>query len=106
MTSVFRASGGRFRAMASGGCTRGRFPPSPTWTQASALARLVHDELEAFGTGGGPELTDGDMRNALLGLRAVLERVGISDFDVPFRNLTTFRSFWTREGARVLTSPP
>ena len=50
---------------------------------AVALARLVHDELEAFGTGGGEELEDGAMREAILALRAVTDRLGIVNLDIP-----------------------
>ena len=64
------------------------------------LARLIHDELEAFGTGGGGMLEDAEIREALLALRAVTQRLGMSDFAVPFRDFTTFRNYWIREGAR------
>jgi hypothetical protein len=63
------------------------------------LARLIHDDLETYGTSGGAEMDDGEMREALLALRAVVERLGIDDFDVPFRDFSTFRSWWLREGA-------
>jgi hypothetical protein len=62
---------------------------------AVALARLIHDELEAFGTGGGELLIDEDMREALLALIAVTGRLGLS-FDAPFRNFTTFKSYWLK----------
>jgi hypothetical protein len=67
---------------------------------AVLLARLVHQDLESFGTAGGNELTDDDMRTALQALRAVAERVGVSGFDPPFRDFTQFRSWWIRNGAR------
>lgn len=41
---------------------------------AVPLARLVHNELEAYGTRGGQELRDEDMGVALLALRAILDR--------------------------------
>jgi hypothetical protein len=53
---------------------------------AVALARLVHDELEAFGTDGNPQLSEGEIRDALLALRAVAKRVGLGEIDIPFRN--------------------
>ena len=37
------------------------------------------------------------MAVALLALRAVTKRLGL-DFDPPYRNLSTFRSFWMRNG--------
>jgi hypothetical protein len=66
---------------------------------AVGLARLIHDELEAFGTGGGEVLDDADMREALQALRAVCGRLGAGMPDVPFRDFTTFRSYWIRTGA-------
>jgi len=67
---------------------------------AVPLARLVHDELEAFGTDGGGLMDNTDMREALLALLAVITRLGITAFEqLPFRDLATFRTFWIREGA-------
>lgn len=65
---------------------------------AVALARLVHDEFETFGTGGNPYADDEDSARALLALRQVLKRLRI-EFDPPFRDFRTFRQFWIREGA-------
>lgn len=65
---------------------------------AAALAGLVHDELTAFGTGGGQKLTDDQMAAALAALRAVAKRLGV-DFEPPYRNFTAFRSYWIRRGA-------
>lgn len=61
---------------------------------AVALARLIHDDLEAFGTEGGEELTDAQMRESLLALRSSLKRLGLDRFEVPFRDFKTFRSYW------------
>ena len=61
---------------------------------AVALARLVHDDLEAFGTDGGEELTEAQMRESLLALRNVLRRLGLEQFEVPFRDFKTFKSYW------------
>jgi hypothetical protein len=44
-------------------------------------------------------LKDADMRDALVALRAVTDRLGLA-LDIPFRDFSTFRSYWTREGAR------
>jgi hypothetical protein len=63
---------------------------------AVALARLVHDDLEAFGTGGGEQMDEAEMREALLCLRAVVDRIGIDEFDLPFRDYGTFKSYWLR----------
>lgn len=68
---------------------------------ARGLARLVHDDLERFGTQGGEQLTEQQMREALLSLRAVAARAGVSSdvFDPPFRDYSTFRNHWTASGA-------
>ena len=67
-----------------------------------ALARLVHDEFESFGTGANPyadgRMDDDDSARALLALRQLLNRLRI-DFTPPFRDFRTFRRFWIREGA-------
>ena len=65
---------------------------------AKVLAELVHDELIAFGTSGGEKLTDEEMAAALVALRAVTKRLG-AEFNPPYRNFTTFRTFWQRRGA-------
>lgn len=65
---------------------------------AIALVDLVHPELEAFGTGGGESLTNAHIGLALRTLNAVLARLGMGT-DLPFRDFTTFRSYWLREGA-------
>ena len=65
---------------------------------AVGLARLCHDELEAFGTGGGERLTNDTARAALRALRATTTRLG-TDFDPPFHDLATFKSHWLRTGA-------
>ncbi|HEX5174241.1 MAG TPA: hypothetical protein VFV91_08875 [Gaiellaceae bacterium] len=66
---------------------------------AVPLARLVHDDLERYGTSGGTEMTEEGIREALLALRAVVDRVGVSDFEVPFRDFGTFRSWWLKNNA-------
>lgn len=67
---------------------------------AVPLARLVHDELERYGTDGGQELGEDDIRAALQALRAVAGRVGCSDFDPQFRDFGGFRTWWIRKDAR------
>jgi hypothetical protein len=44
-------------------------------------------------------MDDADMREALQALRAVIKRLGTVDLNVPFRDFTTFRSYWIRTGA-------
>ena len=43
---------------------------------AVALARLVHDELEVYGTSGNQALEDPEMREALIALSAINKRLG------------------------------
>jgi hypothetical protein len=64
-----------------------------------ALARLVHDDLEAYGTGGGEQLSEAEMRDALLALHAVAKRVGLGELQIPFRDYASFRSYWLRNDA-------
>ncbi|MCX0272884.1 hypothetical protein NLM24_19660 [Nocardia zapadnayensis] len=65
---------------------------------AIPLLDLVHDELLAFGTRGGEQLDDSELEAALFALRAVTQRVGV-DFEPPFRNFTTFKTYWIRNDA-------
>lgn len=90
----------RFRREFVAQLRRGPVEDSPDIEVAVALARLVHDDLEAFGTGGGQVLTEQDIREALIALRAIVQRVGIQDLDVPFRDYTSFKTYWLRSGAR------
>lgn len=62
---------------------------------AIALAQLVHDELESHGTDGRERLGEPQIALAIRTLRAVLRRLGI-EFDPPFRNFSSFRSYWIR----------
>ena len=67
-------------------------------TAALALLDLVHEELEAYGTGGGERLTDAQMALAIRAVEAVARRVGVR-LQIPFRDFTRFRSYWGRNGA-------
>jgi hypothetical protein len=75
---------------------RGRVEGRPDVEVAGGLARLIHDDLEKFGTAGGAELTESEMRDAILALRSVLDRIGVNDFNLPFRDFSSFRSYWLR----------
>jgi len=79
---------------------RGPIPNHDDIEVAVALARLVHDELERFGTDSGNEMGNDQIRLALRSLRATLERMGITDFDVPFRDFGTFYRWWVSKGAK------
>lgn len=60
---------------------------------AVALCQLVHEELEAYGTSGGEKLTDDEIATSVRALMAVTKRLGV-DFDPPYRNFSSFRSYW------------
>lgn len=60
-----------------------------------ALAQLVHDELESYGTNGQQRLDEQQMALAIRALNAVLKRLGVQ-FELPCRNFSTFRTFWIR----------
>lgn len=66
-------------------------------TVAIALTQMAHKEFEAYGTDGRERLSDPDAQLVLQSLRACLRRLGI-DFKPPWRDLTTFRSHWLKEG--------
>jgi hypothetical protein len=75
--------------------------PVEGWTDvelAIGLTELVHTQLQGFGTDSSHTLDDDEISAAILALRAVLRRLTIQ-FDLPFRNFTTFRSHWIRNGA-------
>lgn len=78
---------------------RGPIPNREDIEVGVPLARLVHDDLERYGTSGDPEMTEQGIREALLALRAVVDRLGIADFEVPFRDFGTFRSWWLKNDA-------
>lgn len=65
---------------------------------AVPLARLVHDEFEAYGTDGSQDVTETQSRGVMSALRAVLGRLGVS-FSPPFADFPDFRSYWRRHGA-------
>jgi hypothetical protein len=78
---------------------RGPIPDREDIEVAVPLARLVHDDLERYGTSGNTEMTEHGMREALLALRAVIDRLGVTDFEVPFRDFGTFKGWWLKNDA-------
>lgn len=62
---------------------------------AIALTHLVWDDLIAYGTGGGETLDDKQIAIAQRALTATLGRLGIK-LDLPWRDFTSFRSYWLR----------
>jgi hypothetical protein len=77
-----------------------RSGPSPDHSDievAVALARLVHDEYEKFGTEGHQILTESQSRDAMLTLHVVLKRLGIDDFSPAYRDFSSFKIYWKRK---------
>ena len=73
--------------------------PLVTDTQvAEGLLELAHNELVGYGTDGSNELDDKQIALVIRALEAVTWRLGVP-IKLPFRNFTTFRSYWIREGA-------
>lgn len=60
---------------------------------AITLTRLVHGELEAYGTGGDEQMSEEQIELAQRCLRAVLERHSIG-MRLPWRNFAGFRTYW------------
>ena len=69
---------------------RGPLPGDDDLATAISLARLTHQEYQAFGTNGSQQWTDEDSRIALRALRLVLDRHGI-EFRPPWRDFHAFR---------------
>lgn len=66
---------------------------------APELTTLIHEELRRFGTGGTPLMSDADIRIALQALHATVSRIGVPPANVPFRDFSTFKEYWNRQGA-------
>ena len=64
---------------------------------AIALAQLVDQEFESFGTDSKQSITDAGSKEAVRTLRAVTTRLGIS-FEPPFRDFPSFRAYWGSHG--------
>lgn len=60
---------------------------------AIALAHLVHDELESYGTNANQRLDEHAIALAIRALHAILKRLAVQ-FDLPYRNFATFRTYW------------
>lgn len=75
--------------------SRGPLADFPDIEVAVALARLIHNEYELYGTSG--SALDREASGLLLRtLGRTLDRLGIKDFAVPFRDFDTFRTYWNR----------
>src|SRR5262249_32890791 len=62
------------------------------------LLDLMESELVAYGTEGSNKLDDQQLTLAIRALEAVTRRLGMP-LKLPFRNFTSFRSYWIRQGA-------
>lgn len=78
--------------------TRGPLGSHSDVEVAVALARFAHEEFEGHGTGGA-DITQEDSVVVIRALQAILARLGISTFDPPFRDFTTFSKYWRSAGA-------
>jgi hypothetical protein len=71
---------------------------------AIALTQPVWNDLIAYGTGGGNVLDDKELMLAQRALTATLSRIGIT-LTIPWRDFTTFRSHWVRNGSPTRGRP-
>ena len=79
-----------------------RLAPSPEFEDVDAavcLARLVHDEVEHHGTDGVQELDEAGIRECIRALKAILTRLGITSFSLPFRDFSSWKAYWLQQGA-------
>ena len=76
----------------------GSAPEEDDLTCDIVLTRLVHGELEAFGTGGKEPVSEPGIELAQRTLRAVLHRLGIT-LDLPWRNFSGFRTYCFKHDA-------
>lgn len=77
---------------------KGPISARPDVEVAVALARFTHQEFENYGTSGS-ELNQEQSVLFMKALTAVLRRLFITDFALPFRDFDSFSRHWKREGA-------
>ena len=65
-----------------------------------ALIRLVHDELTAYGTGGGNQLDDDEFEHVFRTTQRVGKRCGIEVPSLPFRNFAGFYGYWVKQNMK------
>jgi hypothetical protein len=63
------------------------------------LLELTRSEFEKYGTDRTNVFDNDDARSALSSFKACCIRLGITEIDFPFRDFTTFRSWWLKNGA-------
>ena len=64
---------------------------------AIALAELLNQEFESYGTDSTHSIADAGSREAMRTLRAVTTRLGVP-FEPPFRDFPSFRAYWGSHG--------
>jgi hypothetical protein len=64
---------------------------------AIALAQLLDQQFESYGTDPNQSITDDGSRGAMRALRALTSRLGVK-FDPPFRDFPGFRAYWVSHG--------
>jgi hypothetical protein len=68
-------------------------------TAAEVLLELLHQQFEAYGTGGGEWIEAKDIRVAVDACNEVVRRLGLESFEIPFRDYSSFYSWWVDHGA-------
>jgi hypothetical protein len=64
---------------------------------AIALARLLHEQFQRYGTDSTQEISGAESREAMRTLVALADRLGLA-FSPPFRDLSGFRAYWGSHG--------
>jgi hypothetical protein len=77
---------------------QGPLSSHPDIEVAVALARFAHEQFEGHGTGGA-DISQDQSVAVMRALKAILTRLGITNFTPPFRDFDTFYKHWRREGA-------
>lgn len=85
---------------------RGPLSFSDDGESAEALTRLLHRELEAYGSGNGWRIGDDDVALGLKALRATLHRLGtIFHAANTVRDVVEFKKYWNKGGEWIASSP-
>jgi hypothetical protein len=92
------AGGRRANTEILDGLRRGQMRGVADLDAALALSQQLEWDFMAYGTGGGEVFNNTEVTLAIRALRATLGRLGIA-FQVPFRDYSTFRTYWNANGA-------
>jgi hypothetical protein len=78
---------------------KGDIPGVSDLEMAEATLDLLHTELETFANGSTNRIKDDDdLELVIRAARISCKRVGLAFPSLPFRNLSTWQSYWRREG--------